>query len=751
MMAAALAQPQTIAITEYNNATRTGVAAGGEWIELYNYGTTAVTMTDWRMRDDDSKNVIIPTTTIAPKDFLVIASQKATLEKLYFKGVPQSKIVEAVFAMTDTGSEELVLYNNASPTRQVVWRLAYGAAANGNSGASTYYAETDFSVTNHGTKTNVINRNGNDSLTGLVGYEGQEHRPESVAFGGGGDVGSPLRGNYPGANNPPAGPTNWTLNAGGSGTTLHPGVRGLAIADQALNRGDNSDQTGILPSVERVTGSALRGVSGGLNADIYDWKTRNAGPRPSTLQFLKWARDSNSELHVTANIRGLTEPDPDVPNFRRYYTTDTAVLASLAADWVRYTNRIAQIYRQGDTVSDARDAAILSQLTWSTGYVSPWNSVDNYPTLLAPSEAAVPKVKYWEIGNEPLVSLANAYSTTNAYTFAGTAGNSTFADYVARYKAITTAMLAEDPTIKVGPCIVNARSGNNADILTLLLQSDARIDFIAYHPYGSMGDYAANAPVTKVSYPNSAGYQEAYLSGVHREQELFLSDIQSLVATYRPAQVNTMEYSASETNVSDFRTNNEFQESTMAHALGSVESIFSWARQGLVAAHYWIWITAGSYAYPCDANRYPVTMAWEMLRDRLGDRLLGSFDSHDDIRVHVVKNTSNRDICVWAMNFSNTTDYNFQLSLTGATTAALSEVKKEVLKNPSGATSLFSFSAPTGLNCDGVVRQVNWTAPEAMPGADPANLALSLPASTLTLITIKNLSPTSAEDWMLFN
>lgn len=45
------APAQTIAITEYMNDTNGDPAAavgGGEWIELYNYGTTPVTMSGWR-------------------------------------------------------------------------------------------------------------------------------------------------------------------------------------------------------------------------------------------------------------------------------------------------------------------------------------------------------------------------------------------------------------------------------------------------------------------------------------------------------------------------------------------------------------------------------------------------------------------------------------------------------------------------------------------------------------------------------
>ena len=739
---------ETVAITEYIEDV-TGSETTGEWLELYNYGNTPVVMTNWVIKDDDTDAMTVPAgTTIGAKNFLIFARSKTGFESLWLNGVPDSRVIQnanftggsGTFAFGDTGGDEIVLLNASS---QIVWRMAYGAMA-AHAGRATFYALDDFSTTNtiHGTKaTTQINRNGIDPPTGRLDYEGNEYTVDPWAYSAAGDFGSPLRGNYSGAVNPPPQPTNWTLSLTTTSKYMNPGVRGLAIADQALDRHDNSDQTGIVPSLERVTGSSLRGVSGGLNADIYDWRTRNGNPRPTTLEFMRHARDTSSTLFITANIRGLTIPDVTSPTTHRmYYTTNTAVLAGVAADWVRYTNRIAQIYHQGDTISDPRDVGILNSLTWKTGYVNEFGTADNFTTLTAVGEPPVPPVKYWEIGNEPNVSLANAYSTTNAYTFTGTAGNSTPADYANRYMALTNAMLAEDPTIKVGPCITNARAGNAAIILTALLQTTATIHFISYHPYGSMGD-TSNAIV-----------QQDYLGGVYTEQKNFQKDIKDLVALYRPAQVNTMEYSASETNVSDFPTNNQFQESTMSHALGSVESVMSWGRLGLTAAHYWIWITFVSPnfdAFHRDYDRFPVSMAFEKMRDKLGDKLIGSFDANDKVHIHVVGSYTTSTVHVWAMNFANSQDIPFQLSLINGPGAAGSRVTKEVLQATSGPTNLFSANlAPD--QAGGPVRQVDWTAPIVMPGADPTNLNLTLPAATLTLLTIENLAPAAVADWSMY-
>lgn len=752
-IASASSAADTVAVTEYlqdgnGPASGTNGNPNDEYVELYNYGSAPVVMTGWKLKDDDTDSMTMPSgTTINAHDFLIIARHKPTFEAMWLKGVADSRVIQEPtnFPLGDN-DDEIVLYNASNA---VVWRVAYPDPGTAKiTGAATFYTGTDFTVTNQGTKASPINRAGNDALTGTLGYEGEEYTADPYVYSGGGNVGSPLRGNYPGANNPAAQPTSFNVNAALQGSYLNPGVRGLANADQSLDRHDNSDQTATIPTVQYLTNSSMRGVSGGLNADIYDWTNRQGMPKPTTLEFLRFARDANAELYITANIRGLVEPDPDQPGKRRYYTTDTLTLANLAADWVRYCNHIVQTYHQGDTITDSRDASILNSLTWSSSYVNEFGTADLHTTLPAVAEAPLKKVKYWEIGNEPLVSLANAYSTTNAFTFSGTAGNSTMADYVNRYITITNAMLAEDPTIKVGPCIVNARIGNNQTILDLLLQSGARVDFISYHPYGSMGDYQFPLAALSSSTPGAASFQQGYLSGVYREQYNFLQDIKTLVALRRPSQVNTMEYAATENDVSDFTTNNTYQEGTMAHALGCVESVLSWGRLGLSAAHYWIWILANSTVRDDDNNRFAVTMAFEKMRDKLGDRLLGSFDANDKVHAYVVGSSTSSTLTVWAMNFADSGTLPLSLSLSNALPAANVKIYQECLQAITGTTTLASVNLGTQMPF-GPLRQVNWTAPTLLTGADPANLNLSLPAATLTVLTIYSYPPTSAGDWQL--
>lgn len=735
-LASGAAALESIAITEYmQDPSRSNLT--DEWVELYNFGATTETLAGWHLRDDDNDNALIPTTAIGPGEFLILARNKAAFEELWLDGAVDSQVVQiSGFALNDgsgSGSDEIVLVNAAS---QIVWRLGYGpGAANGN---ATFLTTTDLSsaTRNNGSETSStwISRNGNDLATGIPGYEGNEYTsdPRGYFALGGADYGSPLRGAYAGAHNPQFA-SSFTADLAAAGMPINQGIRGLAISDQALNRGDNTDKTAIIPSLERVTGSSIRGVAGGLYADMYDWKRRNDMPRPPTLEYMRWARNTSSTLYVTANIRGLTEPDPEAPGFRRYYTSDTLTLANLAADWVRYTNHIVQTYRQGDPVPDSRDAAILSQLTWSSSYVSPYGSADQFSTLLAPGETPVPPVTWWEIGNEPTVSLNHAFSVTNGFTFATDP-----AEYGRRYKAITEAMLGEDPTIKVGPCVVNGRTGRNADEIVAVLQSGAQVDFISYHPYGKMDDWLSD-PI----------HQQAYLDIVYPTHQQFLQEIKDLVQLYRPELAATMRYVASETNVSNYPSNNTFQEGTMAHALGSVETVMSFARLGLDAAHYWIWIAA-TPTYIADSNRFPVTMAWEKMRDELADRLVGVFDANPLVRLYVLRDTQKQRWQVWALNFSDTDALNLKLHLQNGPLPLSTKVTSTVLQALSGGTRLFSANLNPEINNGVVRRDVDWSAPTTSFGQNMADWTITLPAATLTLYTIEASPTTSVAAWPLY-
>lgn len=210
----------------------------------------------------------------------------------------------------------------------------------------------------------------------------------------------------------------------------------------------------------------------GLGADIYDWRTRNDDARPPTLEFLRYSRDYEAELYLGANMRGLIEPDPN--GGYRYYDTGLSTLAAMASDWVRYVNHIVPTYRQGDSIDDPRDAAILESLTWSSEVAG-----DDFDKLLTPDEPAVPHIEYWEIGNEPTIGVT-AFSVNNSFTLNPT-------EYHQRYQAVAQAIKEEDPSVKVGPTIVHA-GRETAHLEAIVSDLSLPVDFITYHPYERMGD-----------------------------------------------------------------------------------------------------------------------------------------------------------------------------------------------------------------------------------------------------------------------
>jgi hypothetical protein len=114
-----------------------------------------------------------------------------------------------------------------------------------------------------------------------------------------------------------------------------------------------------------------------------------------------------------------------------------------------------------------------------------------------------------------------------------------------------------------------------------------------------------------------------------------------------------------------------------------------------------------------------------------------------------VKDSQTSELAVWAMNFSNTDNIPVQISLTGGPTAANSRITKETLQAISGATSLFSVNLPPEQNSGVPRRDVDWIAPVELAGADPTNLQVTLPAATMTLLSVEYTS-TSAGDWSLY-
>lgn len=518
------------------------------------------------------------------------------------------------------------------------------------------------------------------------------------------------------------------------GTPFNPGVRGQAIPAITETRtgATNANPAALTLSV----GSSIRGVAGGLEAEDYDWETSNYDTRFTTLDYLRYARDYDANLIITTNMRGLTDVDnsPGAAAGSRKYTDESiATVTRLAADWVRYTNVIAQKYNQASVITDPTDLAVMNSLVWNSS-----NPARPHDKLPATGEAPLPKVEYWEIGNEPRVSLKSSFKVTNSYTFltddyGSQATDSTHKDdYAARYASMTAAMKAVDPTIKVGPCLQSATSKSESELLNSILDKQSSgqylpVDFISYHPYQKLD---TTQPVSTI---------ESYLQGIYAAQKKYVDNFHSLISA-SGRDPNSIQLISSETNVSDWTVNDTLGEAQMAHALGSVETVFSFARLGLSAANYWLWPSN-----PDDNTRYPVYKAYAGLRDHMGDTLLNVY-STGNTRVYTTRSSNSGQVDVWGLNFSNSDSAAVTLALTGLASKGY-DAKLMTLESLSGPTTLFSANLSTAMG--GPTHDVDWVTTNLPANTNFANYNFNLPAATMSVLVLDPLPEPGATGMMM--
>ncbi|MCC6423936.1 MAG: PEP-CTERM sorting domain-containing protein [Phycisphaerales bacterium] len=375
--------------------------------------------------------------------------------------------------------------------------------------------------------------------------------------------------------------------------------------------------------------TSMRGPAGGMRADSYNWKTREDASGPlvlpgggtargeSTLDYLRNARDHNSMPVFTINQRGLGYVDGSGNVV--YTDTSTTTLKNMAKDWVRYTNRIVQLYRQGDTITNSEDLRVLNSLSWAgPDYTS--------DLLLAPGEAPVPKVNYWEIGNE-----VNFYGSASSYK--------------SRYKSITSAMRSQDSSIKVGPNITGGyQSGSSAadSFLTTLLGgsfwNQARVDFISYHPYGYQ--------ILGVPDTDHAGISQQ-LGNIRTNQLLERDWVKARVQSTRgTAAANAMPLLATEWNPSTYNYSYSLRQ---WNALGIVETAMSYADMGMTSANFWLWP-----AYIFNGAEIPQYKAMEALNQFGGDTIVSYYQSpagNSNARLYITRDSTTGALTVWGMNF----------------------------------------------------------------------------------------------------
>lgn len=433
----------------------------------------------------------------------------------------------------------------------------------------------------------------------------------------------------------------------------------------------------------------VRGVAGGLYADTFNWQNCSGASHHPTIDFLRDLRDSHCTGLITVNIRG-TGTGVSYGDFH-YADTSLDPLIQLACHWVRYVNFIIPNGPQ-----NAADRAILAAIDWSK-----WSSS---PKLPAPNEPALPTIKYWEIGNEPEIAIDHHEFTEDPEELPPHRPDWTIAEYVHRYKAITAAIKKVDPTIKVGPGMLDAVAET---AMPLLNDHDAIIDFWAYHPYDDLGHYYHPDGT-----PAQIDKMEARLRNVRANQiKKYNMQRQAFIKAGRnPDQVQFMltEWNAMRWN---------YNYPSMYQAFGFADSIFTFAQLNIADANFWGNMVNDQHV---TTEPGPAARLWMKLDQCLGDTLVNSHvDDADNLRLYTTRDSKTGQIFLWGLNFDNDSSKNIDLSLrkVTASTATLS------ILNAGPDTRLWTIHA-------------RWT-DHPLPHFDPARFTLHIPSASIVLLHIQ--------------
>ncbi len=447
-------------------------------------------------------------------------------------------------------------------------------------------------------------------------------------------------------------------------------------------------------------GTSVRHVRTGSLSRTFNWKNLmgvNAcdDERMETLPRLVDASKYNSESVFEVSIWGLG--DGCTGEDFRYTDTSVSAIVDLAVDWVRYCNFIAPKYRQGDKLSPV-DAALLSEIKWVKS-----------PTLLAKNDRnTARKVKYWEIGNE------------DDHKVNGTKGLPPFntITYRDRYKAITSAMLALDPTIKVGPSLSRIPNvGYDLELITdLLKDKTAQIDFVAHHPYDQLGQYL-DSDLDKLS---------ARLGRIYSIQKRIYQDCRDTLAKHGrdPDKIEVMY-----TEWSPMSDGGNDENQSMAMALGTAESLFTFADIGVDHAHYWV-------KTKDKGVEWPVQKVFEAMLDHMGDtvtdRYIGTA-KNKNLRIYTTRDTKNRrKIVIWALNFDNEKISTVNISLENLSFRPGKMTMMTLGEADEAKTSLRSRNRRS-VNVDWRIKSVGLDSPRK----GPAVFQLKVPQASIKVLIIR--------------
>ncbi|MCC6240631.1 MAG: hypothetical protein IT448_10070 [Phycisphaerales bacterium] len=474
-------------------------------------------------------------------------------------------------------------------------------------------------------------------------------------------------------------PARVVIDAGATGTPIHREIIGT-----------NWDLPDIQSAALKLPPRTLaRGVAGGLFADTFNWQDCTGGSHHPTIDFLRALRDAQCRGMITVNVRG-TGTGVGYVDFQ-YLDTSFDPLLQLASQWVRYVNFIIPNGPQND-----EDRAILARIDWSK-----WSSS---PKLPDPGEAPLPRIKYWEIGNEPEIAIQDFEFTDDPEELPPHLPGKPIAEYIHRYKTITAAMKKVDPTIKVGPAMLDSVPEN---AMPLLNDHEAVIDFWGYHPYDDLGrHYHSNGT------PEQIEKMQKFLRDV-RTKLIKRHELQRQAFIKAGRDPDQVEFFLTEWNVMSWKYNYP----SMYQAMGFAESIFTFAQLSVAGANYWGNLINDQKV---TTEPGPAVRAWLKLEECLGDTLLNShIDDANNLRLYTTRDSQTGQIFIWGLNFNNDSSRDIDLSLDGlnAATATLSTLS-------SGAdTRLWTINA-------------RW-ADQPLPGFDAANFTLHIPSASIVLLKVQ--------------
>ena len=165
-----------------------------EWVELYNYGSAPIDINGFKLKDEDSDDdVIVSTSTIIPAGgYLILTNNKSNFESIWFGGNVVSQVLQMSGITLANSSDELILTDASD---NVIWSLAY--ADDDTEGKATWISTSTNTPTVWGSKASPgIDRDGTDNVAGSpTGYEKNSATADPLAFTNtDGDMGSPLNG-----------------------------------------------------------------------------------------------------------------------------------------------------------------------------------------------------------------------------------------------------------------------------------------------------------------------------------------------------------------------------------------------------------------------------------------------------------------------------------------------------------------------------------------------------------------------------